>query len=347
MKTRLKFVAAVFAAMILTLVSCEKTQEVSGTGICNLTVRMPGLSEYETKVTGQSEANEKHICNCQVFVFRDDNGKVDASGYFGTMDAGGSCSVDLNCTVGKRHIWVLVNTAGDYTLQIEDEQSLKALYTELKDNSKNALFMVGSDLNANLNEGACTVNIGVKRLAATIVLQNLTIDMESKSYRKPGVFKLQKVYLLNVCARTSISEPDNVSGTITEDYWYARLSEETDSSRKGLVSDDLATPVLVDNGSSHSTSYTFYAYPNKCPHSVTTPFSPRATLLVVEAELDGEKYYYPLSFEKLESNHRYAVSITIKRPGSKNPYEPVLYSAASTSITVDDWDEGDTRNETI
>lgn len=331
---------------VLTVMSCNKMPAGEENGRCELTVTLAGSDEYVTKSTGQSEADEKHISNCQVFVFRKDNGKLDASTYNPSMDGAGSCSVSLNCTVGQRIIWVVVNAPEDYSSRIMDETSLKAVTTDLKDNRKTALLMVGNKEQV-LNEGACSVDIPVTRAAASIVLQKITVDMEARAYQKPDILKVRKIYLLNVCGRTNLAFDINPSA-VSDDCWYSKLSEESDPDSKALISDDLSTPVVIGNGGSDDTVYTFYAYPNSCAHSVTSPFSPRATLLVVEAELAGELYYYPLKFDSLESNKKYVISnLTIRRPGSGNPYEPVLFSAATSAVSVKEWGDGASRTEII
>ena len=342
--TLLAALAATFA-----VISCNRNLELespSPEGTVHLKVELPGLVECQTKVTGQTDAAENNISNCQVFVFRTDNGKLDACSFDSSLQNAGQFSVDLDCTVGERRIWAIVNAAADYTSTIRDESSLKALTTDLKDNASNSLFMIGN-ATSNLTEGTCSVSVSVKRAAASIILQKISVDMVAPAYRGAGLFKVEKIYLLNVCGRTNFAL-DTQSSSVSPDYWYARLQEETDSAKKRLVADDLASPLTIENGSSSATKYTFYAYPNDCAHSTSSTFSPRATLLVVEARLDGQKYYYPFQFESLKSNSRYIISnLTVHRPGSASPYEPVLFSTATANITVAGWDEAAGKNVEI
>lgn len=343
--------SAAFAA-ILSLVSCHGNLDTDYPsaplqgGQTTLTVSLEDELSFETKTTGQTEANEKSIKSCQIFVFRADNGKLDASTYVGSLNESGSYSVTLNCTSGSRNIYAVVNAVKDYTSSIKDETSLKALNTDLKDNAADALFMCGS-ASSTLAEGACSVAVTVKRAAASIILSKISVDMDAAAYQGAGLFKVTKVYLLNVCGRTNFAMTTKPSAVGT-DYWYAQLKEETDSAKKKLISDDLSTAVTIENGASSTKKYTYYAYPNNCSHSTSKTFSQRATLLVVEAKLDGETYYYPLKFDSLESNKRYTVTnLTIHRPGSKTPYVPVLFSTASAAITVAAWGEGSSASVEI
>lgn len=339
------FMAAVAATFIA--FSCRGTLGTDNpSGTVRLTVDLPGLVDCETRVTGQTESSETAISNCQVFVFRTDNGMLDACSYEASLQKNGQYSVSLDCTVGERRIYAVVNAPADYTSTIRDEAALKALTTDLKDNAPNALLMIGS-ATSTLTEGACGVSVSVKRAAASIILQKISVDMDAPAYRGAGLFTVERIYLLNVCGRTNLAL-DMQPSDVPAEFWYSKLQEETDSEKKKLIADDLATALTINNGDSSDVQYSFYAYPNNCPHSVSSTFTPRATLLVVEARLDGEKYYYPFQFDSLRSNSRYIITnMTVHRPGSSSPYEPVLFSAASANVTVAGWEDGASRNVEI
>lgn len=343
MKTKSIIAAFIVAALSILISSCNKEEIAESGDICSLTVTIPETVECSTKVTGQTDAKESNIKNLQVFVFRD-NGLLDASVYTTMTSTSGSASVNLKCTVGARSVWAVANAPSDLTTQIRDATSLGAITTNLKDNAADALLMVGS-VSKSLTEGNCSVEIPVRRAAASIELEKISVAMESEAYKTSGAFKLKKIYLVNVCGQTNYALTLS-PGSVSTSNWYGKLAEETSSPAKALISDDLATPVSIDNGTSYSTVHTFYAYPNNCAHSTSSTFSRRATLLVVEAELSGELYYYPLKFDSLVSNKRYVITnLTIKRPGSKTPYEPVLFSTASATVTVTPWDSSSRTEE--
>ena len=63
------------------------------------------------------------------------------------------------------------------------------------------------------------------------------------------------------------------------------------------------------------------------------------TRLVVEATLDGRKYYYPVTMPKMESNKSYEISeLKITRPGSDDPDKPIEIVDQDFKITVNPWD---------
>ena len=68
------------------------------------------------------------------------------------------------------------------------------------------------------------------------------------------------------------------------------------------------------------------------------PWSIRPTRLVIEATLDGQLYYYPITLPSLEYNKSYEISnLVITRPGSDDPDMPVVGFDVPFHITVNDW----------
>ena len=142
------------------------------------------------------------------------------------------------------------------------------------------------------------------------------------------------------------------AAALPEADWYARMAAETGSPRGDLIYDHPETPKIVNYGSSDTTPHTFYAYPNNCAVSEDASWSPRATLLVLEASLynghDWVKYYYPVALDGgLVSNRQYRVSLTVHRPGSLDPNVPVKFDDVTPVVRVTDWEGGDTYQSEI
>ncbi len=160
---------------------------------------------------------------------------------------------------------------------------------------------------------------------------------------------------MNVPARIDYGQSTSPSSLGASD-WYARLGKEADPAKSALILDESA-PHVLDYNNTYKTVHSFYAYPNDCPPSTDANWSPRATVLVLEAEfdVDGVTYdcYYPVTLYKedegtgLEGNRQYRVRLTIKRPGSDNPNEPVEFDRLSGVIEVVDWEDGAEYTETI
>lgn len=356
---------ALSAALVL---CCSCYKESHGLGAaseaplynCHLTVNY-GAPASQTKVAAQTATNEKTIQNVQVFVFRAgegaDKGKLDVAASKGFDAPIGETSgvwsaLELKCTTGEREIWAVVNDAVDHTAgpdAIANKEQFLALTTELKDNSATRLCMIGSTA-ATLHEGRENITVDVKRLCASVILESVMNSFISPGYQKTGVFKVTDCYLLNVPGKINFGETLEPASLGAAD-WYARLAPESASPQKDLIYDSV-TPKVVEYGEYDSTVHTFYTYPNDCLFSTDASWSPRATVLVLEALIsDGanwNRYYYPVALSGgLKSNKQYRVNLIVKRPGSLDPNVPVTFDDITPVVTVSDWTAGDSYNPEV
>lgn len=364
MKKNLSY-AVLGAAALLLVGACGKMpgkdqQTSPGAGEVLLQVNLGGRSG--TKVAAQTETNEKMIRNVQVFVFRAGSGgdagnlEIAASaGFDGELEVGtGTYSaLSLKCTTGEREIWAVVNDSADRTAgpdAVATKGDLLALSHELKDARREKLLMIGG-VTRTLHEGREEVEVPVRRLAAAVILESVKNDFLSPAYQKSGTFRVEDCYLINVPGRINFggtTEP----AALPETDWYARMGAETSSPRGDLIYDHAAEPKIVDYGSSDTTPHTFYAYPNDCAVSEDASWSPRATLLVLEASIhnghEWVKYYYPVAITGgLVSNRQYRVSLTVHRPGSMDPNVPVKFDDVTPVVRVTDWEGGDSYQSEI
>ena len=208
---------------------------------------------------------------------------------------------------------------------------------------------------ANGGASAGTQTISVRRACASVVLESVTNAMSAAVYRQPGSFRIKDVYLMNVPGKVTFGGTLKASALADAD-WYARMAAETDGTKSALILDK-QDAVTVEYGKKYETKHVFYSYPNECSPSKEGTWSPRATLLVIDAEflVDGTWHscYYPVTlFDEaegtgLQSNRQYKVRLTINRPGSDDPNHPVEFDTVSGVIDVADWETGTEYTETI
>jgi uncharacterized membrane protein len=302
-----------FAAALAALVACTKNEatpmqpqnEPETLYPCELTV---GICGAMTKATAVTTENEAKVNNLQIFVFRGDD--LDA---YASVD--NAKEITLSCTAGEREVYALVN-APDYSA-VPGKAALLAKVSELSANSLTNFEMVGSK-SVTLPQ-ASTVSIDVNRIASRVVLKKITRNFTSAALQALD-FSVDAIYLINVAGNTSYDL------TKAPAAWYnvAKNNNELAS----LLYDAPASAVA--NGQSYTPVHTFYGYPNDL--SVNT------TRLVIETTLGTTKYYYPINLPAMESNKSYEIEeVTITRPGSDDPDEPVSFADASFSINVIDW----------
>lgn len=306
---------ALLTAFVLS--SCNKTidptvQCASDEQRFPLEVRLGGSAvQIETRATGETagiSAGESKVNSLQVLVFRGD--QLDAYARSATASA------NVSCTEGSRTIYAAVN-APDLS-GISTLTALKSKLVDLSDNTSASFVMIGEKVvTIPLTS---SVSIEVERIVSRVVIKSISRDFESPSLA--GLpFKVEKIYLINAAGNAKF----DLSGAPSK--WYNEGSNK--SQVTALLSDTPATAIA--NESSYSTAHYFYTMPN-----LTTT---KKTLLVIETTLDTRKYYYPIELPALEHNCSYEISkVTVKRPGSDSPTDPVNSSSASFTVMVTPWE---------
>lgn len=361
------FLLAVLAAStILMATGCNKDklepvpdtpEEV--TGYCELGIALSHSSSVTTKA---GEATDDYIQNIQIFVFRGDDNMLDAcasKGFdnplnynpYNSGNANPYKDLKLRCTVGSRTVYAVVNADKDYTTSgdVVSESDLLNLNIDLLAQSKSKLFMIGST-GTVLTSGESEVAIDVTRACSRVKLESLTNDMEAKAYQKDGSFKFCGAYLVNVPAMMDFA-CERKAAQLEKGYWYAQMNE--DESKASMLDCGYATETSIKYGSSLSVDGYMYSFPNECAPDDSETWTPRATMLVVEAKINEKTYYYPVTLYNesnssgLERNTSYNVRLTIHRPGSDSPGKPVEFNTMTGSVTVVNWVNGTSYTEEI
>lgn len=368
-----RFIFSFLLGSMCCLNACNKdtmttTQEPSQEEKTVLSISLKEQSSLTTKVVDATDDAEKTFQNIQVYVFRS---VASGSNEPEVLDACISKGFDtplsyvatesykdiqLNCTVGSRDVWVIVNSATDYTADgsVRTKSDLIAKTASLSDLSSNSLLMVGN-CHLELSPGSSQADIVMSRLCAKVVLESVTNSMEAAAYQGDNCFRIKDVYLTNVPASIDF-QATRKAADLSESNWYAKRQKESDASKYKLIL-DTQTAVNVDYKDEYRKKHTFYTFPNECAPNEDETWSPRATRLVVEAEFyDGSKYqtcYYPITLYNdqtstgIQSNYQYTVKLTVKRPGSDDPDKKVVFETVSGSISVANWVTGDTYEEII
>ncbi len=299
---------------IISLSSCNKNLSrddyslVQDGGECVLTVN--AVSDVQVKSTGTSteiSTSENAIKSLQVFVFRGD--LLDA------YKTATSSSLSVKCTSGQRDVYALVN-APDLS-GVSSKAALESTMVDLSSNSKTSGFVMYGKSTVTL-PSAKAISIPVKRMVSRIVVSKITRDFESASLANMD-FTVKGIYLSDVAGNCNIAGAVNTK-------WYNASSKKDELA--SLLSDTLSSAIA--NGASYSTPHYFYAMPNNN--------KTKTTKVVIEAVLGSQTFYYPILLPALESNHSYEIAnVTVKRPGSDSPDNPVSSEDISFSVSIVDW----------
>lgn len=283
-----------------------------------LTVNVP---VSVTKVSSASD--ESKINGLQVLVF-DSNGVLEA------FKTGTGSSLTLTCTSGEKTIAVFANAESMAAVNRYSELDQKV--SDLSENEVGGLVMEGYKEVELSSSG--TVNIALKRLAAKVTIKSIKNSFELAQHQQME-FKLVSVYLVNVAGGQYFNTAVDTS---VPTLWYHKGSC---TSELPFLYDVLSAENVLAYGDTYAAEHYFYCYPNPVSSDVTggEQWSERLTRLVVEATLDGETYYYPITIDNIAQNSSYAYTLEITRPGSSSPDIPVDDSAVNFNVTVSDWIE--------
>ncbi len=330
---------AAFAVLCCAGMSCEQLDmNVAGLegqdnlqqlGRVDVSVSVP---VPDTKLT--SVGDESGINDLQLFVFRED-GVIEA---YQTAE---SSRITLDCTAGEKEFIAVVN-APDLS-HVQSRSQLMSESSALADNSPGDLVMCGSatgNVPSNAGGDAETdVSITVSRLVARVSVRKITNAITAPAYSSLPL-SVKAIYLSNVAGDC------RYMSSVTPGTWLNKMGARTDL--PSLLSSGTLSGSIA-NGSSYSTAHYFYCYPNPvASDSSAETWSPRQTRLVVETQLGGKTYYYPVTLPGIEANHTYDIEeLKITRLGSSSPDVPVDISDVAVSITVKPWDKGSSTTVSI
>lgn len=300
------------AALLPILSACSRDD---GLAILSISAGGPPATR-----SGASAIDCDSVSDLTVFVFRSD-GTLENNG----RSSGNSLSLALSRENGKR-LYLIAN-GPDGIETCTDEAQLTALCTLLSDQQSGAFTMAWTQ---TLDvAGDASLDVEIPRIAAQVRLERIT-------NRSLLPLKLHAAYLTNVpVAQAPLFTP----GDYTPSTWANCLSH-SDSAYDGWLFDDLGGTVLAP-GESLEGVHLFYSLPNPLgTDRFGGPWSPRLTRLVIEAEMEGVRYYYPFTFDNLLANHRYTlVNLNITRPGSNDPDVPVDPRDVTLRVDLLGWRE--------
>lgn len=320
-----------FAAVLLTACACgcgqkmnEPDVEKNAEEAVTLDVSVPLKGTKATDISG-----ERTVGSLQVFVFRKD----------GTLEAEAreeGQTISLSCTTGEKDVYAIVNAP--VITDVMTLENLKWKESFLTENAPGAFVMSGK---TSVTLSASTsVEIEVKRLVARISIKKIVNNFTLDQYRT-GALRIKGIYLLNVQSMVKYL------GGVHTLLWCNLHSYTPETLSSLLNSGNLDIP--LDYGTPYEETNYFYCYPNPIPDDTSlNNAQPRFTRLVVEVDMNGTSYYYPVSIPGIESNRTYEITeLTLTRLGSASPDEPVSSLAASFTLKVLDWDPGTTLEPVI
>jgi hypothetical protein len=212
--------------------------------------------------------------------------------------------------------------------------------SNLRDNSLSQLVMFGSRTISVSSQNDRPQTIGVNRLVAKVGIQKISTDFTDPALQAK-TFRLKAIYLTNCYGKTLLRSDENGSEMDSDaSCWYNRMGFHTDNGVDDLLS-DRGIDFMITASSPYVQEHHYYCYPNQIEQdSRSGSWSVRHTRLVLEADISGKTYFYPITLPTMQRNKTYIVEeAIIRKLGSIDPEkdEPGSIDVVFDTSTGD-WD---------
>ena len=192
--------------------------------------------------------------------------------------------------------------------------------SDLRDNSLSQLVMFGNRTISVSSQNDRPQTIGVDRLVAKVGIRKISIDF-TDPVLQAKTFRLKAIYLTNCYGKTHLKSDENASEMDSDaSCWYNRMGFHSDAGVDALLADQ-GIDILITSSAPHVQEHHFYCYPNQTEQdSRSGSWSVRHTRLVLEADISGKTYFYPIILPTMQRNKTYIVEeAIIRKLGSSDP----------------------------
>lgn len=323
-------------AAVLMMCSCSKEGVKGNFEDCKESVVYINLKdEGRSKASGTGhgvQADDNNIKTLEVFVFRVNSGKPDdgmLDGYrkFTGNELATLTNLEVKTTTGRKMIYAVANSHKENWAGALDRTLFEKQTTDLfKENIKDFVMVGSAEETLQL---ATTVPLVLKRMVARVQLNSVSVAFKGTPY-EGSTLKNVKAYLTNVQGQKYFFDGsgDNLKVLNSKKY---READMVGCTMNGMLYEVLSASI---NDSGHTTPHYFYCYGNNRTEETDND---RFTRIVIEAELNGATYYYPVPIKALERNSCYSIDVKIHRPGSLDPDKDVELGTMDLNLEVLGW----------
>lgn len=287
----------------------------------------------DTRVTGTG--GEREVDRWALLLYKD--GRLVETG---TSDSGSAIKKKL--VAGDYDAFAVVNPPTSFRAASYPElNAVTGAESDLRDNAPGRFVMAGRrTVTVPVPDGR-TQQIGVDRLVCKASIRKITVQFTNPALADRP-FLLKAVFLTNCYGKTLYGNDLRAADILSDaSCWYNRMRFQSDGDVDGLLAErDIDAFLTADK--SHVQEHTFYFYPNPLPETQDNrggTWSRRHTRLVIEAQIDGQTYYYPVTLPASARNKTYIIEeAVIRKLGSRDPEKDEPGAVDVTfSTSTDDW----------
>ena len=339
-----------YAALVaLCVAACSKEEgKVAPETEKKVTVTM-NVSPYhvETKNTGTPNANSAQFDSIkllEIFVFKED-GALEVYNKSSISDAAGvqTKHIQIKMTPGKKYIYAVANAKISPWAGITTKTKFLAQEVQLKsENFGNVTLSAAKEITITDHT---TMEIYLKKLLARVRVRSISTTFANGPY-KDMKLKNIKLYLTNVAGKKTYMGDDPSSPLILNSGGYV-ASDNSSTAMANMMYE----PVSVEIGTNYyNTEHYLYCFENLLTEETSTK---KFTRLILEAELDSKKYYYPVDINQpgygwttdidhrgVKRNTSYDLRFVISGPGVDNPDDKLVQKTLTVQSYVSAWNSG-------
>ena len=213
--------------------------------------------------------------------------------------------------------------------QINSMSSLSKICSHLEDEKKDNPVMTGQ---CRCTAGESSIQVELTPLSCMVRLTDLQCDFSGTAYAKSTVTDV-RAYLTNVNATSSII-PESSSGNRLINVGMLNPDDLKGFSDRSMIMQEITDVLGIDR---IKTDACFLCYPNCLDEG-------RNTRLVIEGQIDGETYYWPIEIgegDGVSRNSIYSYSILLRRKGTSDPDILIDRRDVELELKVKPWEEKD------
>lgn len=325
-----------FAMAAILLCSCSKEDANNSVNMFEDSIVYVTLNRGNgTKASGSGhgvQADDNNIQTLEFFIFRinegqPDNGVLDGYKKFTAKEIGNLTNLEIPTTTGKKIIYAVANSHRANWAGINTRELFEAQLANLTDDNVKNFIMTGST--EAVLQLASTVSFEIKRMVARVELKSVKTDFAGGPYDGYSL-KGIKAYLINVQGSKYICNGSGNNLKLLNLSKY--ISTDSDAcTMPGMLYDNISVD-LADAG--YNTPHYFYCYENKLAKESD---GNKFTRLIIEGELNGITYYYPIAIKDITRNSCYSIDVVIRRPGSLDPNSDLEKGTLLANVSVLEW----------
>lgn len=334
------------ASSVLLFSSCKKQLSDGGEQFETpqiATVTFSFASDQTKLTTETNQSQDNTIKTLDIFAFKvvdtqtPEEYKLESYKHYSSSELTDINALPFTTTTGKKQFCVIAN-AHDLSFRgITTFSEFCELTANLSKEELNEFTMYGQkDKNVAVTDA---ITISLERFLAKVEVKSIKTKFNGGPYEGEKLSGC-KLYLLNVHGAKLISNGAEALSPVVLNEGQYKAEDVATTVQQGLIYDEISSEI---GETGYTTPHYLYAYSNE-----TNDISD-CTKLLLEATLDGVKYYYPILInqdgygfssgtEGVSRNKLYSYSIVISRPGSLEPNEPLVPGSLTVSLDVLPWE---------